>query len=279
LLLADPPELYDTVDQSGFEGPMITPEPSWIDLAVSLIEVCALDEVGAMWCGDGERMQLEDQGPFVSISAGETGGICAVYETGLLRCGFGYSSADFELPEDYVAVSGGSDNGCGLRASGHARCWPKAASVSGPFGSLGAGNRFACGILRGSGILTCWAIDSLIFEESLSDVPPGRYTRVATHGNVGCAISSTGAIRCWGYDFDDLLPGPASDNYVDLALTTGGACAVTETGSIVCWGEDTTDPNNSEFFPPTDESFVRVALDWGWACGITTDSRLVCWGD
>src|SRR5690606_14246755 len=140
----------------------------------------------------------------------------------------------------FAAVSGSSVAGCGLKPSGVARCWPEANDVSGRFESIGAGETFACGILESSGALQCWDIDSLVFDEALA-VPAGSFSLVATYDHVGCALSTSGDIECWGYDFSGLIP-PPSGSFVDLSINDDG-CAVSTSGSIRCWGDNAGDPN------------------------------------
>lgn len=276
LLLADPPSTIDYGSDFGFDSDSDSSAPTtgWFDLAVGY-DVCALDADGAMWCGqDVGSLGPVDVGPFVSVSRSDWGETCGVTASGTLRCDIGGSDG-FELSEIYTAVSGSSDAGCGLKTSGAARCWPEANNVSGPFQSVGAGDRFACGILESSGSLQCWSIDSITFEEALA-APAGSFSRVATRGHVGCALSTSGSIECWGDDFSGLLPGPPAGSYVDLSLNDDG-CAVTTSGSIVCWGDNAGDPNYSHLFPPAGITFARVSVGYDLSCGIATDTSLHCW--
>jgi hypothetical protein len=151
--LVDPPFITDA-DAFSDASP---PTTGWIDLSVGF-SVCALDADGAMWCGQGVGdLRLVDVGPFVSVSQNGWGETCGVTDGGSLRCDIGGSDG-FVLTEIYTAVSGSSEAGCGLQAFGRARCWPEANDVPGPFQSVGAGDRFACGILKSSGSLQCWSI-------------------------------------------------------------------------------------------------------------------------
>lgn len=272
LLLAEPPVFTTGSDGSdGGGGNNAAPETGWTELTVGFGTAYAIDADGAIWLGDTDGLQLLDEGPFISVSANGWGDACAVQFDGLLRCGLRSSSSNpFEVTGDFVAVSGSSDSGCGLESDGSARCWPGALEIPGPFESIGAGDTFACGIREGSGALECWAIENVIFDEALTDVPLGSFTRVVTSDHMGCALSTAGSISCWGYDFDDLLAGPSGGVYVDLSMQDGAACAVLESGSIQCWG-------SSASFPPTDVSYSRVAVGYSLNCGIGVDTTFHCW--
>lgn len=269
LLLADPPS-FDVDAQAPADG--------WIDVAVRSRSICALQAEGSLWCSDGEAgLQLEDEGPFVAISQGESSSVCGVHGDGRLFC----SDSDvgvFALDGPFVDVSGGGDAGCGLLADGRPSCWPESTDVSGPFSAIGAGGRFACGIRGGSGALQCWSVDDLIFDEPLTDVPLGTFQRVATMGEVGCAIAKSGSVACWGRDYGELLAGPPPGRYVDLSLARDTACAVTDAGSVKCWGENGIMLENA-IHSPEDASFVYLDLApyGGGGCGIDTESVLHCW--
>lgn len=265
LLLVDPPYLSDTT----------APATGWVDLAVGYSRVCALDADGAMWCGsDVADLRVFDEGPFVSISEDGWGATCGVESGGVLRCDIGGSSP-FELAGFYRAVSGSSNAGCGVEVFGDARCWPEATDLTGPFESVGAGDTFACGIREDTKSLQCWSIDNVIFDEALAP-PAGSFSRVVTNDHVGCAITTVGSIKCWGYDFHDVLGGPPAGAYVDLSIR-GNGCAVTTSGAIACWGDDAGDPNSHHLFPPAAVAFSRVSVGNDLSCGIATDTSLHCW--
>lgn len=267
LLLVDPPTFSDS------------PESGWVDVVMQYSsDLCALHEDGSLWCRDYDGLQRVGSGTYVSIGTGDQGA-CAVRDDGLLVCGFESSYSGFELEGPFVEVSGGNKAGCALHTNGSAQCWPEANRVNGPFSAVGAGGRFACGILASSSRLGCWSIDSLTFEEAL-DAPAGTYRQVTTRDHVGCALHTNGAITCWGRDFYGIT-GTLSGNYVDLAITANGsdACAVRSDGAVVCWGKNAGDPSHTELRPPTDVAFTRIALGSGAACGITDDTRLLCWGE
>lgn len=269
LLLSEPPPLEG---EDGGPAPL----DGWIDVAARGVTVCALQEGGSLWCGDSpQTLVLNARGPFTHISQGAFDSLCGVYADGRLFCADGIADA-FELEGPYRAVSGGGDAGCGLLGDGRATCWPEASEVSGPFAAVGAGDRFACGIRLSSSGLTCWGIDDLVFEEPLSDVPAGAYRQVETSGSVGCALTTSSDVTCWGYDFYGLTAGPPrGESYTGIALAGDAGCALTLGGAVECWGEDAA-LIESQIPQDIAVRWIDLASDGG-GCAIDTLSQLHCW--
>lgn len=265
LLLMDPP------DGVG-EGGSGTPVDGWVEVAVSASgEVCAIQEDSSLWCGSGGSLKRRE-GRYLGVS-----GDCTVRDTGEIVCGGSSGASSFELSGDFVAVTGDSIAGCGLRTNGSARCWPEANSVAGRFTSLGAGDRFACGIEDGSGRLRCWGINQLVFDEALA-VPSGSYAQVDTHGNVGCGVTSGGSIECWGYDLTNVSVPPGGSSYTHVSMHRAYACGARLGRDAVCWGEDAGHPGNAHSSPPDGVELTQLDTGYDLACGIGVDSRLECWG-
>lgn len=271
LLAADDPLLIDR-----------PPAEGWVDVAVVGYNACALQADGSLWCDEDddfdeqielEDLRLQEDGHYQMLS-GLQSGICGIRLDGTLECGLA-ADGGFLDTDPFTQVSGDWMAGCGLLADGGVECWPEYSSATGPFTSIGAGDRFACGIREATSSLQCWSIGHVVFEEALRDVPSGTYQQVETAGHAGCAISTQGSIRCWGDAFaDELLEGPPPGRYVDLSLYTDTACAVTETGSAVCWGDSL---RSTALEPPEDVLFDTIDVGSSSACGIDLDSRLHCW--
>lgn len=269
LLLSEPPPL------EGEEGGP-APLDGWIDVAARNTTVCALQDGGELWCGDSpETLVLNSRGPFTHVSQGAVDSLCGVYEGGRLFCADGIADA-FELEGPYRAVSGGGDAGCGLLEDGRATCWPEASEMAGPFTAVGAGDRFACGIRLSSSGLTCWGIDDLVFEEPLSDVPAGAYRQVETTDSVGCALTTTNDVTCWGYDSYGLTDGPpAGEIYTRIALADDAGCALTLGGAMKCWGRSSP-LIESQIPQDVTVRWIDLAPDGG-GCVIDSLSQLHCW--
>jgi hypothetical protein len=271
LLLVDPPELVGDSEDDGVEsGADSFPDSGWIDVDAS--RPCALHQDSSIWCGSYGSMH-QVPGNYQAL-----GTDCAVRTDGTLVCGFETDPPTFELPGPFVAVDGDSDVGCALRASGRAHCWPEAEDVAGPFDSIGTGDYFACGIQSGSGELSCWSINNVIFDEALTDIPSGSFKYVDTDDHVGCGVRIDGSVSCWGYDFHGTAWPPAG-SYDEVSLHVFYACGARSNESAVCWGDDAGVPANSHTFPPAGVTFRTISTDYFIVCGVTTESALECWGD
>ena len=55
-----------------------------------------------------------------------------------------------------------------------------------------------------------------------------------------CALDSSGAIECWGYDaLDQVSHTPTGTGYTAVSAGMFHNCAINSSGSIECWGDDT----------------------------------------
>jgi alpha-tubulin suppressor-like RCC1 family protein len=172
---------------------------------------------------------------------------------------------------------------------------------------VSAGQHHTCAIDGSSGGLFCWGSNQ--FGELGDNSNTNRNTPTAVHGlNTGvstvsagsshtCAVTSSGALWCWGYNnFAKLGDGTETNRYTPVAVigltsnvqavSVGGhsSCAIVGSSRVLwCWG----------FFPlvgcsgtvcqPTQKSklssgIVMVSVGDHKACVITEPSHsLVCW--
>ena len=180
---------------------------------------CALNNLGAVQCwGNNDAGQL-----------GNGSNISSTLPTATT------------LNAGVTQLSAGSGHACAVMLTGHVNCWG-----GNPQGGLGNGNSTASNapnlVLGNAGR------GSL----NLNAVTP----TVASQANAlhTCALSSTGNVQCWGYNFygqlgngnisNTPLPVTVKDasgtgslsNIVALTAGNVHTCALTSTGNVQCWG-------------------------------------------
>jgi alpha-tubulin suppressor-like RCC1 family protein len=175
----------------------------------------------------------------------------------------------------WTSVSTGDGFTCGV-LNGELYCWgdpsslklgtsapaiqttPLRVGTSSGWTSVSTGAYSACGLLAGTPY--CWGSNSWgqigIGETSLSEYTPtavsvaGTFTRIESGPFVNCAVSSAGALYCWGSneygqlgtgDFTSrntpaLVPGPSG--WQEISNDGGSSCGIRE-GALYCWGSNT----------------------------------------
>jgi alpha-tubulin suppressor-like RCC1 family protein len=222
-------------------------------------------------------------GSFVGIMAGEYHG-CAWDQAGDVSCwgeneygeyGSGNSpGSTTPTPAatgvTVTAMAGGNDNTCAVTTAGSVECWGY-----GQYGDLGNGA----------------TADSLT-PVAVTGLSSGAVS-VAMGYDVGCALTTAGAVSCWGNGVLGNGTNTQSSTPVQVTgLTSGVAkiaaglghvCAVTEAGALVCWGNDDGDPDGGSAAVPEPVSGMSsgaaaVALGEAHSCALTTAGAVSCWG-
>jgi alpha-tubulin suppressor-like RCC1 family protein len=114
-----------------------------------------------------------------------------------------------------------------------------------------------------------------------------------------CALTTAGAVRCWGYNGHDELgvAGPDSSRPIDVPGLTAGvtsiavgvrhSCAVTRAGGATCWGffrngalGDGIQARHDTRFDVTGlgSGVAAVAAGYDDSCALTTAGGVKCWG-
>ena len=189
------------------------------------------------------------------------------------------------LAAGIVAVATGADHSCALSASGSLKCWG-----DNSYGQLGDGTT----------VPKPYPVDVVGLSSDVVAVSAGP-----AHT---CALTSAGAVSCWGWNDSGQLGDGSVTNaslprqVVGLVsgvsrISTGGttpisllgggfSCAVTAAGAATCWG-------NNAFFQmggfvssslvPVDVPTLRsgvlsISAGAAHACAVLADGSVKCWG-
>ena len=270
---------------------------------------CALLSTGAVKCwgrnangqlGDGSTTQSLTpvsvsglSSGVIAIAAGELH-TCAVLSTGAVKCwgnnangqlGDGTSGTDSLTPADVpslssgvTAISTGRYHTCAVLSTGAVKCWGYNAN-----GQLGDGS----------------TIQSLT-PVSVSTLSSG-VTSISVGWNHTCAVLSTGAVKCWGYNFkgqlgdgtsgtDGLTPVDVpslSSGVIAIAAGELHTCGLLSTGTVKCWGNNANgqlgDNSQIQRLTPVDVSglssgVTAIATGKDHSCALLSSGAVKCWG-
>jgi alpha-tubulin suppressor-like RCC1 family protein len=226
-----------------------------------------------------------------SVAAGENHS-CVVTRGGAVQCwgansygqlGNGTTVAT-SVPVDVVglgagvvAVSVGRYSSCALTAGGGVKCW---------------GYNFYGQLGDGTTTNQSQPVDVSGLATGVSSVTVGR-----THT---CAVLTSGAVRCWGYNYYGQLGDgttansdtPVAVNGLSgaVAVAPGGyhTCALATDGGVRCWGQNTygqlgdgtttTRPAPVSVLGLT-SGVTSVSSALYTSCAVTVDGGVKCWGN
>ena len=278
---------------------------------------CARTESGAIYCWGNERVvpgwpEVATTPVLVRTdvrAAGLTTGrrhACVLDEEGRASCwGFnvdgetgtgvaGIQAAMIPRPQTVVgdhrfrALSAGFGFTCGISLDGAVHCW--GSNVDGAIGE-GAGER--CADVASVGCST-----SPVRINS-----PHRFTSVAAGTAHVCALTTEGAVLCWGSNavgqlgfFNKRTMRVDSPRLVEFgqdvrvtSIHSGGiqSCALTARQEVYCWGADPWTFPDPAFYadqlaprqPAGRRAFTAVSAGQQHVCALDTAGIARCWGD
>jgi alpha-tubulin suppressor-like RCC1 family protein len=216
-------------------------------VAVGYTHSCALSGAGAVKCWGGNRIgqvgdgTTNDRSTAVAVSGLQTGvkaiaagsyHSCALTAKGGVECwGDAYGPTPVQvsgLQSGVVAIAAGFGHNCALTSAGGVRCWG-----SNPEGQLGDGTTSS----------RATSVDVVGLNSGV--------TAIAAGGEHTCALTTSGAVECWGADFRGELgdgtstfaaratPVGVSGLSSDVSAIAAGSehsCALMTTGDVKCWG-------------------------------------------
>jgi alpha-tubulin suppressor-like RCC1 family protein len=120
----------------------------------------------------------------------------------------------------------GAEHSCALSFAGAMKCWGRNAN-----GELGNGTQINSGV----------PVDVLGLSSGVTSITAGSYDT--------CAVTSAGAIKCWGWNtFGQLGDGTTTDKFIptevvslpsamaQVSIGQRHTCAISTSGAAFCWG-------------------------------------------
>jgi len=276
-------------------------------ITAGLFDTCALTGNNIVMCwGENTSGQLGEGSTANTVSPGAVRGLsghitaiatsgmhtCALTEEGTVKCwgenqrgelGDG-TTTDRTLPVDATVFIGigrsialGMDLTCVLTDSGGVKCWG-----SNRYGQLGNGTN----------------------TDSLTPVDVIGLTSGVTAISAGlesvCAVTDSGAVKCWGYNLDGQLGDGTTTNsdapvsvaglssgVVSISVGWNHTCAMMVNGGVKCWGENQNgqlgNGTNTDSVTPVDvidpgTDYLDVKAGDIVTCALTKLGGVKCWG-
>jgi alpha-tubulin suppressor-like RCC1 family protein len=124
-----------------------------------------------------------------------------------------------------------------------------------------------------------------IFDQ-VTDAPTGSFTQVNSSRYHSCAVSTTGAVACWGIadstaqDHGQVTKAPSS-SFTQVSVGVWHSCGILTTGELECWGVD----DGTLFFDFLQVKgrlagvFDQISAGNYHNCGLRDNGNVGCWGD
>jgi hypothetical protein len=199
---------------------------------------------------------------------------CAHLQAGGYAC---YPLNSWQAPaagREYAQLALGSQQSCGLLASGVVECWDDAGPTVGPAGTfiqIDAQADVSCG-LHADGSGECWGGAS-----SYNVFPANERLQQFSAGiPMTCGLNLDSHVVCWGVVGDAVVP---TDRAQQVEVGTDYACALMQDGHVECFSEQDASQFAAAFeLPPADRRFRELNGSYKTVCGITVENEVWCWG-
>ena len=106
-----------------------------------------------------------------------------------------------------------------------------------------------------------------------SSKPDGSFIAMDAGDDYTCAITSAGAISCWGRSIHGQADAPQG-RYLDIATGAEHGCGIAASGSIRCWGRN----NHGQTDVPGGTNWKLAAAGGSHSCAVNEDGKVACWG-
>lgn len=273
-------------------------------IMVDTYSTCGIDKYGTAYCwgyngfslGDGTTTNSTSPIKLSGMSFGtvsiQSGSVhtCTLNSSGAVYCWGWKNEIDNETASDpqktpvaathlasgIIAISVGDGHSCALNSVGGVLCWG-----NGDYGELGNNT----------------TVDSLI-PVTANGLSSG-VVAVDVGSSHSCALTTGGAVKCWGYNnYGQLGNGTTTNSSVPVtvtgldsgvkAISVSGysSCALLTTGGVKCWGRnnfgqlgDGTTTNRSAPVAIAGLSGVaQISLGEAHTCALLDTGGLKCWG-
>lgn len=292
--------------------PVVAAVQAAVALALGQSHSCALlqDGGGACWgknddgqlgsgntASSGMPLRVAELTDAIAISSGGNH-TCAVHQTGLVSCwgrneqgqlGIGTTSPGLSIPAavsgiaDVVQLSAGNDHTCAVRGDSTVWCWGW--NRYGQIGNSTVGEK-----------------TYITAPQQVTDLADAVAVRAG--GNHTCVLRQTGAVRCWGDNYNGQLgvnhtvgstydaigtDVPGLESAIQIAVGGAHTCALLQRGTVRCWGWNrdgqlgtgSQTPRSDVETPAAvvGQSSIRsLAIGDGHICDVDAVGTVWCWG-
>ncbi len=158
---------------------------------------------------------------------------------------------------------------------------PVAVDASTDFAKVAASPNYVYALVRTSGVLKGWSTSS----PTIGVLDTGTtYKKISTGAHTAslCGITSADTLRCRSPSFTDL---DSSVAYASVSAGLNHFCAITTAGAMKCWGtnsnkqlgDGTTTTRSTPVGIDAGTNYTAVAAGYNFTCGLS-DGIIKCWG-